>query len=135
MKKYIILLLSIFVFTISRAQTISAYSDGKIPSKLAAEIESISIDNFETFSASGVENPKTKSKQIKYTYNVKYEDGYIIGTISIFKGNDNNAFYSVKLPFKYCCAHNPVHCANSKDEMKRYQDSNKCINWHRVQVD
>ncbi|MGC4104186.1 hypothetical protein [Ferruginibacter sp.] len=115
-------------------ETITKKSDIRIPFEMKEKINNITIENFETFSATGNAIQEYKHIAAKYFYSVDYSDGFIIGKIKVSRQDNGETIinFDVKLPFQYCCSHNPMHCSKTKEEIKDNQKKFQCTGWHRA---
>ena len=131
--KSILTLILIFLVLISKAQPISNYSDNRISPEVQSKLNNINLQNFDTFSAKGKSINLAMVGISEYSYDLKYDEGFITGTIA-YTSQSKNKLIQVSLPFIYCCNHNPNHCAKTKEEIKENQDKNHCSGWHRADV-
>lgn len=134
MKIILTCLLLAFAYYVN-AQTITKYSDSRIPSDMNININNITMENFDSFSASGTSLQKYEEIEATFTYDIEYSGGFIIGTIEISDNDTVIANLNVQLPFVYCCDHSPRHCSKSPEEIKNNQEKHKCSGWHRAEIE
>lgn len=122
-------------FAQNTTATITSYTDERLPSELVSAISQITTDNFEKFKQRGTETKTYNGLETRLKYKVKYENGQIVGIIDL-TSTGNKQTFDVDLTFRFCCSnHDPVHCAQKKEELEKLQKDNKCEAWVRAKVE
>lgn len=135
MKQLLMLSLLFFCSRAISQDVISSYDDTRLPKSLVSSVKNLKTSSFENYSKNATETKEYNGVKATFQYDVSYSNGNITGTLEI-KGKNINLSFDIKLPFEYCCDnHNPAHCANTSEQLKKYQQENKCKNWQRAKID